>query len=358
MNRLTLLFLAFSLTFVPTNAQSRAVPPAAQENRTQSLANQDVIEMVKLGLSADVVIAKIKASPTEFKTDTAALVELKQAGVPDAVIMAMVGVLAAPAATPQPAEKDVPTREAAAVERIISAMRRLDNAIAVGVTFQNYSALLIENKTIIDETLKDAPEGPFKYEIGQALIDHQYAMAVWSLAVTNGWVLFYTKQEPGRTLVTRYGYPERISIWTQVPVMNGLNYVWMSARNHFNLAVARSKVQPPLPPASLPGSNSLIGSWQLNLELNGNPVAATLAIEGSADDLSGRFESGGQSVALKYIPLDGGKWQSSFTSTERWRGNLVGLWVNVDGDNLDGTSDMTAMDGQLTKLHVTGKRVK
>jgi len=46
--------------------------------------------MVKAGLGAEIVIAKIKATSCSFDTDPAALKTLKDAGVPDSVILAMV----------------------------------------------------------------------------------------------------------------------------------------------------------------------------------------------------------------------------------------------------------------------------
>jgi hypothetical protein len=46
--------------------------------------------MHKTGLSAEIIVAKIKASSSNFDTSSAALQELKTAGVPDAVILAMV----------------------------------------------------------------------------------------------------------------------------------------------------------------------------------------------------------------------------------------------------------------------------
>src|SRR5712691_3268516 len=54
------------------------------------LTNKDVVEMVKIGISTDIIIAKIKASPTKFDTSVGAMQELKTASVPDAVILAMV----------------------------------------------------------------------------------------------------------------------------------------------------------------------------------------------------------------------------------------------------------------------------
>ena len=55
-----------------------------------SLTNKHVVEMVKAGLTSDIIVAKIKSSATSFDTSPAALAELKAANVPDAVILAMV----------------------------------------------------------------------------------------------------------------------------------------------------------------------------------------------------------------------------------------------------------------------------
>jgi hypothetical protein len=54
------------------------------------LNNSDIVGLVKAGMSADIIIAKIKTSSCSFETSPAALKELKEAGVPDAVILAMV----------------------------------------------------------------------------------------------------------------------------------------------------------------------------------------------------------------------------------------------------------------------------
>ncbi len=54
------------------------------------LTNKDILEMLKVGLSPEIVVAEIKASACPFDTSPAALKELKSAAVPDAVILAMV----------------------------------------------------------------------------------------------------------------------------------------------------------------------------------------------------------------------------------------------------------------------------
>jgi len=62
---------------------------SASSNK-EVLTNQDVIELFKAGLSSEVVAAKIKTSTCNFDTSPAALKELKGAGVPDSLILAMV----------------------------------------------------------------------------------------------------------------------------------------------------------------------------------------------------------------------------------------------------------------------------
>ena len=57
-----------------------------------ALTNQDILDILKMGLTQEVVIAKIKGSASNSNFDTSAkgLQELKAAGVSDAVILAMV----------------------------------------------------------------------------------------------------------------------------------------------------------------------------------------------------------------------------------------------------------------------------
>lgn len=62
------------------------------QDHSQPLTNEDVMTMVKAGLTPEVVIAKIKSSRCAFDTAPDVLVTLKKAGVPDSVILAMVKV--------------------------------------------------------------------------------------------------------------------------------------------------------------------------------------------------------------------------------------------------------------------------
>lgn len=68
----------------------------------QPLTNSDVISLFKSGLSAEIVSAKIKQAGGNFDTSPAKLKELKVAGVPENVILAMIETSAPVKAIEQP----------------------------------------------------------------------------------------------------------------------------------------------------------------------------------------------------------------------------------------------------------------
>jgi len=73
-----------------TANQSAAIATPSQAKAQVSLTNGDVIGLVKAGISGEIIIAKIKIASCSFETSPTALKELKDAGVPDNVILAMV----------------------------------------------------------------------------------------------------------------------------------------------------------------------------------------------------------------------------------------------------------------------------
>lgn len=77
--------LVFSCVLLAGTLVAQEVPV-----KTQPLLNRDVVDMLKAGLTPEIVIAKIGSSKCDFDTSPAALKELKIANVPDAVILAMV----------------------------------------------------------------------------------------------------------------------------------------------------------------------------------------------------------------------------------------------------------------------------
>jgi hypothetical protein len=72
----------------PFGLTSSTVP--LQHEAPVPLSNKNIFSMHATRLSPDVIIAKIKSSPTRFDTSADGLEKLKRAGIPDNVILAMV----------------------------------------------------------------------------------------------------------------------------------------------------------------------------------------------------------------------------------------------------------------------------
>jgi hypothetical protein len=97
---LLLVFAVTSLSIATPSKTTRYSQDPAQSTGSSELTNKDVLEMVKTGLATEIIIAKVNGSKSTFDTTPATLAELKTAGVPDAIIMAMVqaGATTKPAA--------------------------------------------------------------------------------------------------------------------------------------------------------------------------------------------------------------------------------------------------------------------
>ena len=93
---------------------SLSTSPAAAHQ--QKLTNKDIVKMVKASLPADVIVQAIKSSSPDFDVSADGLIALKQDGVPDSVIQAMVTRIAPPetqpaqSVSPALAEADAATR--------------------------------------------------------------------------------------------------------------------------------------------------------------------------------------------------------------------------------------------------------
>ncbi len=67
------------------------------------LTNKEILEMAQAGISSEIIIAKIKVSRCNFDTTPSVLAELKQKGIPNGVLLAMVE---APYGPPRTNSKD------------------------------------------------------------------------------------------------------------------------------------------------------------------------------------------------------------------------------------------------------------
>jgi hypothetical protein len=84
-----ILSLGMAVFASPARNQDPPAPAVKSESTSPALTNKDVLDMMKAGLPADIIVAKIKSSQTNFDTSPGALAELKAMNVPDSVILAM-----------------------------------------------------------------------------------------------------------------------------------------------------------------------------------------------------------------------------------------------------------------------------
>jgi hypothetical protein len=101
MARRSVALLIICFVVVSPSLAQQAIPQTEEEAKV--LTNHDVVDMLKAGLSPEIVNAKIKVSRCDFDSSPAVLKELKQEGVPDAVLIEMVR---APRASQQKAQME------------------------------------------------------------------------------------------------------------------------------------------------------------------------------------------------------------------------------------------------------------
>ena len=82
-----------SLSLVLFLIVSNALPVSGFRNQ-QKLTNSDVVRMLKAGLPPDIIIQTVSSSEPRFDVSADALIALKNDGVPDGVIQAMVARMA------------------------------------------------------------------------------------------------------------------------------------------------------------------------------------------------------------------------------------------------------------------------
>ena len=85
------LILSVQTTFPPAIQAAQDAAKIVQPSQTVvALGNQDIIEMLRAKLSAEVILAKIKTSPANFDTSPEALKQLQAEGAGESVLLAMV----------------------------------------------------------------------------------------------------------------------------------------------------------------------------------------------------------------------------------------------------------------------------
>lgn len=76
----------------PITAPSSGITVAATAPNSKPMTNEDVLSLKSAGLSDELIVAKIKSSPGDYRLETADLIALKKAGLSDSIISSMMQV--------------------------------------------------------------------------------------------------------------------------------------------------------------------------------------------------------------------------------------------------------------------------
>ncbi|HEX8118487.1 MAG TPA: hypothetical protein VF521_14520 [Pyrinomonadaceae bacterium] len=145
MSRTLSAFLLLLLAFGPASPQT---PDAAKPVRP--LTNADVLEMVEAKLSPEVVVEKIKASPRDFDTSPAALARLREANVPDSILLLMLMSPKGGVAPARPVAVQVPAGTPVELETAYTINSQLVRA-GDAVSFRVVNPVIVDGQVVIEK---------------------------------------------------------------------------------------------------------------------------------------------------------------------------------------------------------------
>ena len=128
----------------PLQQQSQPAQPA------RPLTNADVQKLVEAKIAAEVVVEKIKASPCDFDTSPEALGRLKEAGVPDSLLLLMV---MSPKCNPQPPRRVAVSVPAGTTVELETAYTINSQLVRTGdaVSFRVVNPVLVGGQVVIEK---------------------------------------------------------------------------------------------------------------------------------------------------------------------------------------------------------------
>lgn len=152
---LLLLFLTFHTVAAQSGdaakiVQPSAPPPTQGARPAPPLTNDDVLKMVEAKLATEVVVEKVKASPCDFDTSPVALGRMKEAGVPDSLLLLMV---MSPKCNPQPARRvavEVPAGTPVELETAYTINSQLVRA-GDAVSFRVVNPVILDGQVVIEK---------------------------------------------------------------------------------------------------------------------------------------------------------------------------------------------------------------
>ncbi len=196
------------------------VATASPRQAPRPLTNDDVIKMVNAGLPEGTIVSAIQASPTNFDISADALISLKNAGVSQPVMDAMI----ATTSNKRTAGAPVSSGASAAPAPALSSQLRVDllpSAPAPGAAASQIAVLMIGEKTQLAET-KTKPSS-----LGRLAGDSTLNQGMQSGVNTAAWeTLSHTSGVAGGVASSEAGNAGNIVGGIMAHRSSTLTYVW------------------------------------------------------------------------------------------------------------------------------------
>lgn len=338
---LTTLFISIAL------GQSQAV----SQNTKAVLTNSDVVQMVKAGLSSELIIAKIKTSSAKFDTSPSVLADLKQDGVSESILVAMVQA-SAPVATPPPAAPDSHLESARSA---LKALRRLASATEVGISYVNYSPLVAEVKTEVEDSSTRIRNGSLRASIQASLGEYEYAAFVWQATWRDDFISGPLKD----VAVKKYGVQKKG--WLKVVWRaDFINAIWREARNQFEISNSiLSQTEAAIPAAgdSQNERDDLLGAWRIVMTgSNGQSVEFSLTIVNGTEGYRGTLRSTMGNSNNVHITKIGSSFTLDTSEQEKKQTVSIQFEGTVDSNRMKGNATL-GVGKQTATLPFTGTKL-
>lgn len=296
-----------------------------------ALTNEDVLQMVQSGLSEDLIKTKIKSSKSKFDTSPAKLTELKQKGISDNILVVMIEAGTKSTVVPAAVKPDA---QFEAARSALKALRRLNSATDVGISYINYSPLVAEVKAEVEDSLPKISNENLKQQILSSMNQYEFAAAVWQAF----WRSDFIEGDAKEIAVKQYGVQKKG--WLKVVWRNDfLAAIWARAQMHFRSADRLY--------SQLSINDNFSGAWKLIIEDGGKTLEVYMSVNRQGEDYTASFRTPfGNSTAL---PVE--KKDDTFSITYSVPENNQSLTLSINSSIADNKLRGTAIynDGHETK---------
>src|SRR5262249_23254691 len=187
---------------------SRPDAPPPVPSRTKRFTNRRVIGTAAFCVLAAGILVGVLVGPKKQPDHSLVSPAQVQQERPEAKPSPKPAKLAAAKEKGPAKELPLTEKQKAAAADAIKALGRIDAAVEVGVTYQQYGQLVIDAKAVVNETAKVLPQGQMLTNISDCMDDYRDAGTVWNFKIQHPNLALMKELGHGK-IIERYQLPVR-----------------------------------------------------------------------------------------------------------------------------------------------------